>query len=120
MDEVIEKAIAKIKTEMKKNGYAKVIGEHLLKHIEVNKETAKEIVEGKKSLMGSLGEMRKAAEKVKEGNVAVLTDEEGFKIVDKYFNLVGTQEEISVKEAPRVEEVKKKKRLDLSLDSIGL
>lgn len=43
-----------------------------------------------KTIMGSLTEMQKAAGKVKVGNVGVLTDEQGYAIVLKYFGIKAT------------------------------
>ena len=119
MDEIIEQAIEKVKEEMnsKPNGYKKIIGNHVIGNLAVNKASAKEIVNGNKTLAGSLEAMRKEAEKFKEGNVAVLTDEEGFKVVDKYYGFIGIQTEINISD--KKEEVKKNK-LDLSLESLGL
>ena len=118
MDKIIEQAIEKVKEEMK-NSSLKIIGEYVLKHLEVNKNAAKNIVEGKKNLKGSIDAMRREAEKVKVGNMAILTEEEGFKIVDKYFGFVGVQEEMEVREAPK-EELKTKKKFSMGLEDLGL
>lgn len=119
MDNIIEQAIDKIKAEMSNNASLKIIGEHVLKHLEVNKKAARSIVEGKKTIKGSIAAMRKEAEKVKVGNMAILTEEEGFKIVDKYFGFVGVQEEMEVHEAQK-EEVKTKKKFSMGLADLGL
>jgi hypothetical protein len=90
----VEQAIAKLKAEMeveKKNPYVKTIGEFLLQHIQANPKDAEKFLAKDKTIAKSLDAMRKAAEKVKVGNMAMLSDAEGFALVLKYFG---------VKEAP--------------------
>lgn len=86
---MIKKAIEKINAEMQKerNAYVEVIADFLLKQLEVIPGAAEKILDKDKSIMKSLNEMRKAAEKKKIGNYAVLTDQEGFEIVLKYFGI---------------------------------
>lgn len=86
---MINKAITKINDEMKKenNPYVKLIGEYLLEVIKNNETAAEKILDKDKSIMKSSEEMRKAAEKVKVGNMAMISDEEGFSIVLKYFGI---------------------------------
>ncbi|WFD11992.1 Cas9 inhibitor AcrIIA9 family protein [Tepidibacter hydrothermalis] len=87
---MITKAIKKINTEIKKsknNSYVKVVGEFLLEHLNANPEAAENIMNTEKTITKSLDEMRKAAVKKKVGNCAVLTDQEGFEIVLKYFGI---------------------------------
>jgi hypothetical protein len=84
---VIDKAIKKINEEIKKenNPYVKVIGEYLLEVIRNNEHAAEKILDKDKTIMKSLDAMRKEAEKNKIGNMAMISDEEGFAIVLKYF-----------------------------------
>ncbi|MDP4147104.1 MAG: hypothetical protein Q8936_21955 [Bacillota bacterium] len=87
---MLEKAISKIKSEInqnKTNLYVQVVGDFLLQQLERNPEAAEKILDNKKSILKSLDEMKKAAEKKRAGNCAVLTDEEGFEIVLKYFEI---------------------------------
>lgn len=86
---MLEKAIEKIKSEMKqnKNPYVQVVGDFLLRQLELNPKDADKILVEDKTIMKSLDEMRKVAEKKKTGNCAVLTDQEGFEIVLKYFDI---------------------------------
>lgn len=79
---MINKAIKKIKEEMEKNKnpYTEIIGDYVIRHIEINPDSAQAIAEGKKNIAGSLKAMEKEARKVKQGSVAVLTDEQGFLI----------------------------------------
>lgn len=87
---LIEKAVSKIKTEMdqnKNNSYIQVIGGFILQHLDENPGDAERILTEGKTIAKSLDEMRKAAEKKKVGNCAVLTDQEGFEVVLKYFGI---------------------------------
>lgn len=86
---MLNKAIKKINDEIEKekNPYVKVIGEYLLKVIEDNEGAAEKIIAVDKTIMKSLDAMRKAAEKNKVGNMAMISDEEGFAIVLKYFEI---------------------------------
>lgn len=84
-----EKAIKKLQDEMSKNTnpYVQVVGNFLLQHLELHPEAAEKILASDKTVLKSLDEMRKEAEKKKVGNCAVLTDQEGFAIVLKYFGI---------------------------------
>ena len=82
------KAIQKIQAEMDANPnhpYVQVIGKFLLQYLPDHIDLAEKIMEEKKSIASSLDAMRKVAEKKRVGNVAVLTDEEGFEAVLEYF-----------------------------------
>ncbi len=90
---MISKAISKIKTEMEKNkdnSYIQVVGGFLLQHLESNPESAEKILAEGKTVGKSLDEMRNVAQRKKAGNCAVLTDQEGFEVVLKYFGIEGT------------------------------
>ncbi len=50
-------------------------------------ETMKNILEQKLTLAGAIEKMKSEAAEHKNGNYAVLTDEEGFEIVDQYFGI---------------------------------
>lgn len=87
---MIENAIAKLKAEMdqnKNNPYIQVVGGFLIQELNVNPGAAEKILAEGKTIGKSLDEMRRAAEKKKVGNCAVLTDQEGFDIVLKYFDI---------------------------------
>ncbi len=81
----------KIQDEMKKanSPYITMIGQYLLDHLKENPADAEKLADSKKSIKGSLDAMRKAAEKKKVGNMAVLTDAEGFAVVCDYFGIKG-------------------------------
>jgi hypothetical protein len=87
----MQKAIAKIKAEIdkEKNPYVQVIGQFLLRHLEKNQQDADKILATDKTILKSLDEMRKVAEKKKFGNCAVLTDAEGLEVVMKYYGING-------------------------------
>ncbi|MDF2790463.1 MAG: hypothetical protein K0S80_3564 [Neobacillus sp.] len=87
----MEKAIEKIKAEMdkEKNPYVQVVGEFLLNHLDKNPNDSEKIRAADKTILKSLEEMRKVASKKKVNNVAVLTPEEGFAVVMKYFGITG-------------------------------
>lgn len=83
-------AIAKIQAEMeanKNNAYVQVVGEFLLQHLATNPQDAEKILNQDKTILKSLEEMCKVAKKKKVGNCAVLTDQEGFGVVLKYFGI---------------------------------
>lgn len=93
---MIEKAIEKIKAEMEKDKalHIQVVGDYLLKQIEINKTAATAIVKEGKTIKGSIEEMRKEAQKKAVGGCGVLTDSEGFEIVRKYFGFEAVQDEM--------------------------
>lgn len=93
---MINQAIEKIKSEMEenKNPYTEIIGNYVIQHIEINPQSAEPIVSEEKTLAGSLEEMKKEALKVKQGDVAILTDEQGFKIIRDYFGFENVQQNI--------------------------
>lgn len=85
---MLEKAIAKIKSEIEKNrnnGYVEVVGNFIMQQLQMNPDMAEKVLDKDKTILKSLDEMKKVAEKKKIGNCAVLTDSEGFAVVLKYF-----------------------------------
>jgi len=96
-------AIEKIRAEMdanKNNAYVQVVGEFLLQHLAANPQDAEKILNPDKTILKSLEEMRKVAEKKKVGNCAVLTDQEGFEVVLKYFG-IDAKPQVFVTEHPQ-------------------
>lgn len=81
-----EEAIEKINGEMQKSPDDRVleaIGHYLIDRItDADAEKVRD-----KTLKGAVEKMRSAAQKVARGGVGVLTDEEGFAIVRRYFVL---------------------------------
>jgi PcfK-like protein len=99
-------AVTKLNDEMtsnKNNPYVQVVGNFLLQKLKNNPDAAEKILEKDKSILKSLDAMRKEAEKVKVGNCAVLTDEQGFSIVLDYFEIKGrpTNKSKTKKAAPQ-------------------
>lgn len=90
---MLSKAIDKIRDEMvahPNNSYVQAVGAMLLQHIEANPASADNILADGKTIAKSYDIMRREAEKKKSGNCAVLSDQEGFAVVLKYFDLKGT------------------------------
>jgi PcfK-like protein len=87
---MLNEAVEKIKSEMTKNNnnpYIHVVGNFMLEHLQEHPEDAEKVLTKDKTIVKSMDEVRKAAEKKKVGNMAVLTDQEGFKIVLGYFGI---------------------------------
>ena len=85
---MLEKATEKLTNEMTSNPtqpYVQVVGQYLLNHLEAQPEHADNILAEDKTILKSLDVMRRFAERKKVGNVAVLTDDEGFAVVLQYF-----------------------------------
>jgi hypothetical protein len=114
----MEQATKKLQSEMdkSKNKYVKVIGEFLLEHIQVNPQDAGKFLDKDKTIAKSLDAMRKAAEKVKEGNMAMLSDAEGFAVVLKYFGIDGEPQ--AVQTVPTVPPKPSAASFDVSLDDL--
>lgn len=101
-----EEAKKKLREEIGKasDPYTKIVGEYVLKNIEVNKQTAELIAEGKKSLEGSMKVVKSVAREKAVNGCAVMEDEEVFKLVRKYYEFDGVQTQITEEvkeEAPR-------------------
>lgn len=82
-------AIDKLRDEMAKNkdNYVQVVGEYLTAHLLAHPEAEAALLEKDKSIKGSLETVRKEAEKVKTGNMAILDDRTVFGIVLGYFGI---------------------------------
>lgn len=118
---MLEKAILKIKTEMEQNNnnsYIQIVGEFLLRYLESDPSAAEKILTEEKTIAKSLDEMRKAAEKKKVGNCAVLTDQEGFEIVFKYFGIEAGAAKVEVKNHAATRPVKKNIDFDVKLEDL--
>lgn len=87
---MLDQAKAKLQAEMagaKDNDYVQFVGQYLLNHIESNPKDADKVMVEEKSIIKSLEAMRKAAEKKRKGNVAMLTPQEGFAVVFEYYGI---------------------------------
>lgn len=90
MNELQNKAIAKLDAEMekeKRNHAIAVIGEYLINLITAHPQVAEKLADSKNTLAGAYEAMRTEARKKMYNNCAVLTDEEGFEIVCEYFGI---------------------------------
>jgi len=87
---MLDKAIAKIKAEMDGNNaipYVKAVGQFVLQYLTMHPETAEKINAEGKTVAGSMKEMETVARAKKSGSMAVLTPDEGFGIVMKYYGI---------------------------------
>lgn len=122
---MIEKAIEKLKAEMTKNNnpYVQVVGQFLIDYVTENPVVAEKLLKEDKTIIKSLDEMKSAAKKKQSGGCAVLTDQEGFEIVLKYFGIDGkvkpSAPTIKLTEEPAIQKTDKSKAdidFDVSLD----
>jgi hypothetical protein len=105
---MLNQAIKKIKTEMDQantSSYVQVVGKFLLNHLETNPGAAERVMVDGKTIAKSLDEMQKVARKKQSGGCAVLTDQEGFKVVMKYFGITTAAQSVPV-EVPKTEPAK--------------
>ncbi len=82
-------AMDKIRDEMakSKDNYTQVVGEYLTAHLLAHPEAEAALMDRGKSIKGSLEAVRKEAQKVKRGNMAILDDRTVFGIVLGYFGI---------------------------------
>jgi hypothetical protein len=108
----MQAAIEKLIDEIQKNNnpYVQVIGRFLIDHVNANSSSAEKILANDKTIIGSLDEMRKEAEKVKVNNCAVLTDQQGFAIVLEYFGIDGVVTLTTMEKPTLKPKVKQKER----------
>lgn len=92
-----DKAVDKLRDEMaaSKSRYIQVVGDYLTGYLRGHPAAAGAILAKDKTIAGSLAAMRKEAEKVKDGGVAVLDDETAFGIVLAYYGIKGEATETS-------------------------
>jgi hypothetical protein len=92
LEEVImlNEAIKKIQDEIdneKNNSYVQYVGKYMIEYLNKNQGYADNILDESKSIKGSLKKMEEEAKKVKQGNMAMFTPDEGLKIVIEYFGI---------------------------------
>lgn len=92
----------KLRDEMAKDNscYVRVVGEYLTNYLLYHPEAEAAILAEGKTIKGSLDAMRKEASKQKSGNVAVLDDETGFRIVREYFGIMDGSAAAGTSSAP--------------------
>ncbi|AOZ91588.1 hypothetical protein [Paenibacillus crassostreae] len=107
------------------NPYVQAVGSFLLQHINSNPQDAEKIMATDKTIIKSLDEMRKVAEKKKVGNCAVLSDQEGFAVVLNYFGIerasiasVASPSGVPVLVSPQAAQVVKTVSFDVNLDDL--
>jgi hypothetical protein len=86
----IAEAVSKIKTEMdqnKSNSYVQVVGNFLIEHLGKHPGDAVKVIADGKSIIKSLDEMREVASKSKVNNCGLITPQDGFNIVMKYYGI---------------------------------
>lgn len=86
----MEEAIKKINDEMQKdpkNYLMEILGHYLIDRATAEPMVAEAIMESKCTLKGAVAEVTKAAQKKKNGNMAMLTHMDVFGAVDNYFGL---------------------------------
>jgi hypothetical protein len=120
---VLEKAIEKLKAEMEKNkdSYVQIIGNYLEQYIKLHPEEAEKILGEGKTIAKSLDEMTNAVRKKAVNGRAMLTDQEGYEIVLKYFGIngqasVSTMAHVEAKVMPEIKQAIKNIDFDVSLD----
>ena len=87
---MLEKAIDKIKAEVeanKSNSNIMTIGDFLIRRLGLCIGGAEKVLQDGKTIKGSIDEMRKVAMAKAVNGCGMLTDEEGFGIVLKYFDI---------------------------------
>jgi len=87
---MLEKAIKKITDEMeanKSNSNIKVIGDFLVRQLKLSNGGAEKVLQGGKTIIKSIDEMSKVAKTKAVKGCGMLTDQEGFGIVLKYFDI---------------------------------
>lgn len=110
LQQAMKKLQAEISAADKKHKYVPVIGGFLMQHLKEHPEHAELIAADGKTISGSLKAMQEEARKVAAGGTAVLTDEEGFAIVLRYYGIAASQ--------PAQEPEKQPVGLNLSVDDL--
>ena len=107
-----KEAINKLSQEINSNqdnAYVKYVGDYLIDYISKNPGHAENIMKEDKTIAGSLEYMKNEAKKKQKNNMAMLTPEEGFKVVLDYYE---------INEAPALKVVSTQKKVDISLDDL--
>lgn len=109
---MLREALTKLQAEIAEaepDSYTSYVGAFLMEHVRKNPHHAPLIMIEGKSIAGSLDAMRTEANKKKKDNFAMLTPDQGFAVVLKYYG-------ISTKKADSQPVVAQK--LDVSLDDL--
>jgi hypothetical protein len=114
---MLDNAVKKLTDEMEKaqgNAYIQHVGAFLIGHINFHPDQAEKILAEGKTIQGSLAAMRDEAKKKQTGGCSVLTDQEGFEIVLKYYGIDRSAPASETAQAPP----EKKQRFNISLDDL--
>jgi len=87
---MLEKAIKKLKAEIdgsKNNSNIQAVGKFMLHYLELCPEASEQVLKEGKTLKGSIDEMKKIAKTKAVDGCGMITDNEGFGIVLKYFDI---------------------------------
>ncbi|WP_044480472.1 hypothetical protein [Paenibacillus antibioticophila] len=110
---MLQEALRKLQkeiTDSKGDDYTNLVGSFLMDHIRQNPHHAPLIVAEGKSVAGSLKAMQTEASKKKKGNFAMLTPDQGFAVVLKYYGISSKKSASEPAPAPQT--------LDISLDEL--
>lgn len=116
MEEAVKKLQAEISAS-KNNSYVKLIGEFLISHVQANPAEASKVMVADKTIAKSLDAMKSEAKKKAVHGMAMLTDEEGFEIVLKYFGIEGLPNAAPIS-APNVTSSPAASGFDVQLDEL--
>ncbi|MBS3885592.1 MAG: hypothetical protein KGZ56_00885 [Dethiobacter sp.] len=109
-------AIEKLRSEMEQNKnhrYIQIVGNFLVQYVTKNTAAAERILTEGKTIKGSLNDMKNEARKNQMDGIGVLSDEEGFAVVLKYYGIT-TAGTLASSPAPEKAAV----NFDVSLDDL--
>jgi hypothetical protein len=87
---MLKQALDKLMAEIAaapKNKYVAVVGAYMMDHVRNHPEDAEKVMTEGKTIIASLEAMKAEAKKNQANGVGVLTDEEGYVIVLKYYGV---------------------------------
>lgn len=102
-DCMLQQALQKLQTEVAakpKEVYIAAVGAYLIQYIRSNPDHSRLIMTNGKTIAGSLNACKAEAKKSQSNGVGMLTDDQTFKIVRKYFGIPVTEEAPPPPQAP--------------------
>ncbi|MDP4095450.1 hypothetical protein OIN60_01415 [Paenibacillus sp. P96] len=96
---MLQQALQKLQQEIgkhSKDAYVQHVGAFLMGYVRQHQEHAAFILTEGKTITGSLAAMKEEARKKQSNRVGVLSDQEGFDIVLKYFGVPMQQDKAAV------------------------
>lgn len=117
LDKAIEKLDKEIESQKSKNSYVAVIGEYLIHYVTRHPNEAEKILNDSKTISGALAAMKAEARKKAQAGFAMISDDEGYGIVLKYFGINPTNTEYPT---PKIIFCNKKsaKSIDIDLEDL--